>query len=267
MFKVQRKQRGETNTQEWLNTYADMITLVLTFFVLLYSISNVNIEKLEKVAAAMQKELGIEGQIDFDEVSNDVKFPVMAEGTEITTPSQMALDDAQQNIQNYMEENNVNAEISAEDNVLYIRFKNEVLFAPDSPSIIPESVGLLDYIGDVIKTKESEILAVYINGHTADGANSVWNDRMLSSQRADNVAIYLEENKGIDPKKLISRGYGKNYPIADNSTPEGRDQNRRVDIIILGNDFEWTQIAGDGSGSVEQFEPITPIDVPGVSGQ
>ena len=51
---MKRKERGEENTQEWLNTYADMITLVLTFFVLLYSISNVNITKLEEIANAMQ---------------------------------------------------------------------------------------------------------------------------------------------------------------------------------------------------------------------
>ena len=52
-----KKRREEGGGQEWLNTYADMITLVLTFFVLLYSISNVNISKLEEIAAAMQRQL------------------------------------------------------------------------------------------------------------------------------------------------------------------------------------------------------------------
>ena len=59
-----KKRREEGGGQEWLNTYADMITLVLTFFVLLYSISNVNISKLEEIAAAMQRQLGIETTSD-----------------------------------------------------------------------------------------------------------------------------------------------------------------------------------------------------------
>ena len=52
-----KRQKDEEGGQEWLNTYADMITLVLTFFVLLYSISNVNLTKLEEVASAMQRQL------------------------------------------------------------------------------------------------------------------------------------------------------------------------------------------------------------------
>ena len=59
-----KRQKDEEGGQEWLNTYADMITLVLTFFVLLYSISNVNISKLEEIAAAMQRQLGIETTSD-----------------------------------------------------------------------------------------------------------------------------------------------------------------------------------------------------------
>lgn len=58
-----KRQKDEEGGQEWLNTYADMITLVLTFFVLLYSISNVNLTKLEEVASAMQRQLGIEAKL------------------------------------------------------------------------------------------------------------------------------------------------------------------------------------------------------------
>ena len=66
-----KRQKDEEGGQEWLNTYADMITLVLTFFVLLYSISNVNISKLEEIASAMQRQLGIEAQTDIEDVPRD----------------------------------------------------------------------------------------------------------------------------------------------------------------------------------------------------
>ena len=69
---MKRRKEEEGGGQEWLNTYADMITLVLTFFVLLYSISNVNITKLEQIAAAMQKKLGMEQAVSLDEVPEHI---------------------------------------------------------------------------------------------------------------------------------------------------------------------------------------------------
>lgn len=75
-----KRQKDEEGGQEWLNTYADMITLVLTFFVLLYSISNVNLTKLEEVASAMQRQLGIEAKTEIEDVPSDLKYPVVGEG-------------------------------------------------------------------------------------------------------------------------------------------------------------------------------------------
>ena len=80
-----KRQKDEEGGQEWLNTYADMITLVLTFFVLLYSISNVNISKLEEIASAMQRQLGIEAQTDIEDVPQDLKYPVIGENNEEST--------------------------------------------------------------------------------------------------------------------------------------------------------------------------------------
>ena len=90
-------------------------------------------------------------------------------------------------------------------------------------------------IGDAIHNVEDEIYIISINGHTAqvDMPNYAVSDWMLSGERASSVAIYFEEEKGIDPLKLRPMGYGKNYPIASNDTPEGRRKNRRVDMAIV----------------------------------
>ena len=231
---MKRRKEEEGGGQEWLNTYADMITLVLTFFVLLYSISNVNITKLEQIAAAMQKKLGMEQAVSLDEVPEDIKYPTIANS-------------------------NIDAQTSSSDDVIYIRFKNDLLFGPDSAQLREESVSMLDSLGNMLMEKEDEILAVYINGHTAQAAGSPVNDRVLSSMRADNVAIYLEDHVGFDPKKLICRGYGKYYPIADNSTKEGRELNRRVDIIILGNDFKMSDV---DERQQEVIDPLAPVTLP-----
>lgn len=261
---VKRKERGEENTQEWLNTYADMITLVLTFFVLLYSISNVNITKLEQIANAMQKKLGLETNVELEEVPQDLKFPAIGE-EEVPNglPTDQPLTQMQNmasSIQQYMEDQNIQVSVTSKENYMYIRFKNDLLFGPDSSVLLENSKEALDYIGNQLMVEDSGINAVYINGHTAESAGSLVNDRILSSERAANVAIYLEDKVGVDPKKLITRGYGKYYPIADNSTKEGREQNRRVDMIILGKDFQMSDVAEEDT---ELFNPVSPFDVPG----
>ena len=268
-----KKQKEEEGGQEWLNTYADMITLVLTFFVLLYSISNVNLTKLEEVASAMQRQLGIEAKTEIEDVPSDLKYPVVGEGAQAPEDAEAPLQQTQQqyqasaremadmarDIQTYFDSENLDAVVSNSENAVYIRFKNDLLFGPDSAQLREESVSMLDSLGNMLMEKEDEILAVYINGHTAQAAGSPVNDRVLSSMRADNVAIYLEDHVGFDPKKLICRGYGKYYPIADNSTKEGRELNRRVDIIILGNDFKMSDV---DERQQEVIDPLAPVTLP-----
>ena len=233
---MKKKHREDGGGQEWLNTYADMITLVLTFFVLLYSISNVNITKLEQIAQAMQKELGIQPQVSLEEIPDELKYPQVGEstggyenpGTSQTPTSTQAIQQMADEIQQYLQSNEIDATAVSTDNVIYIRFKNELLFDPDSSGLREESKEVLDRLGSIL-------------------------------EGADHVAIYLEDHTTLDPKMLISRGYGRNYPIADNSTKEGREQNRRVDMIILGRDFDKSEIE---SGDMQVFDPLSPIDVP-----
>ena len=240
---MKRRKEEEGGGQEWLNTYADMITLVLTFFVLLYSISNVNITKLEQIAAAMQKKLGMEQAVSLDEVPEDIKYPTIGEetGGVPDSTSTESIQKMAEELREYFANSNIDAQTSSSDDVIYIRFKNDLLFGPDSAQLREESVSMLDSLGNMLMEKEDEILAV------------------LSSMRADNVAIYLEDHVGFDPKKLICRGYGKYYPIADNSTKEGRELNRRVDIIILGNDFKMSDV---DERQQEVIDPLAPVTLP-----
>ncbi len=270
-----KKRDEEGGSQEWLNTYADMITLVLTFFVLLYSISNINMSKLEQVAAAMQKKLGIETTVPIEDVAPNLEYPVIEDNTISSdipaadgsgwaaAASSQEMAELARESQTYFETENLDAVISSSENAVYIRFKNDLLFDPDSAVLRENSKDMLDALGIMLNERQDEIMAIYINGHTAQAANSLINDRILSSSRADHVAIYLEENCGIEPKKLICRGYGKYYPIAENSTKEGREQNRRVDMIILGSGY---QAAAGDLDSLETMDPLAPVQMPGDMG-
>lgn len=256
-----------------MNTYADMITLVLTFFVLLYSISNVNITKLEQIAQAMQKQLGLETELKLEEVPQDMTYPLIGEipqtaenpgdrqgaNNNAVKASSREMTDLARDIQSYFNAENLDVEVATSENAVYLRFKNDLLFGPDSSVLADSSKSMLEALGIMLNGKENNIMAIYINGHTAQAANSLINDRMLSSARADSVAIYLEDHVGVDPKKLICRGYGKYYPIADNSTKEGREQNRRVDMIILGKDYKPSEHSLD---DMETMDPLVPVTMP-----
>ena len=156
-----KRQKDEEGGQEWLNTYADMITLVLTFFVLLYSISNVNLTKLEEVASAMQRQLGIEAKTEIEDVPSDLKYPVVGEGAQAPEDAEAPLQQTQQqyqasaremadmarDIQTYFDSENLDAVVSNSENAVYIRFKNDLLFAPDNANLTDASKSMLDAVG------------------------------------------------------------------------------------------------------------------------
>jgi len=123
---------------------------------------------------------------------------------------------------------------------LAIVFLAEVLFDSGKAEIKQSAMATLDKIADVIKENLSD-RDIGIEGHTDNepikysGWKSNWE---LSTARATSVLHYLVDKKGIDPKKVSATGYGEYRPIASNASPEGRRQNRRVEIVILPKDIE-----------------------------
>ena len=181
---------------------------------LLFSFSSVDAEKWEAFVKAFgtpgdetsQVVLGVD-QPDPNANSPVPDGAVAAAGDPGSTELPQDFDQLYQYLEQYVNnsENAGSIEVSKNgDSVVYIRFQDDIFI-------------------------------ISINGHTAqvDMPNYAVSDWMLSGERASSVAIYFEEEKGIDPLKLRPMGYGKNYPIASNDTPEGRRKNRRVDMAIV----------------------------------
>ena len=126
-------------------------------------------------------------------------------------------------------------DVSMSDKGLVITFVSEVLFNSGKSELREESLNKLDKVASVLTTTVSD-LNIGIEGHTDNvpikysGWKSNWE---LSSARALSVLHYMEENKGIDPKRLSATGYGEFQPVTTNETPEGRQKNRRVEVVIL----------------------------------
>lgn len=237
---------------EWMNTYSDLVTLLMTFFVLLFSMSAVDAEKWEAFVKAMSNPGDDTSQIVINAPEEGGDSPLTNQGdanqlTEGTSPSdEMSplptdFDDLYAFLQKFVDENNLGSAIEVSksgDNVVYIRFRNNIFFMPDKSDLLAEGMEVLSYLGDCLAAVQDQIHLVSINGHTAqtDDPNYSVSDWMLSGERASRVADYLDNEKGFAPEKLRPMGYGKNFPIADNSTPEGQEQNRRVDITIVRED-------------------------------
>ena len=115
-----------------------------------------------------------------------------------------------------------------DDETLQVNFDSDILFGFDSARLSPGAQQDLDRFAQVVNDYDQT--AVLVQGHTDSTGTEAYN-LALSERRADAVSRPLRL-RGVDPARLLATGYGEDYPVADNSTPEGREQNRRVSIFI-----------------------------------
>jgi chemotaxis protein MotB len=242
---AKKREPEAVNTGAWLNTYADMITLVLTFFILLFAFSQINAKKYADLATALN------GNKKTVEVPKDYEPGGDFPGTGGSTSESGADDESNEDLEaeakesidalyniltHYVEENNLSGDVSLArlDDEIFIRFGDKILFDGYSDVLRQSGKEILDILVVGIEQAQKYIESINIAGHTAKVENeSAEIDRKLSSGRANEVLLYME-NKGIlDASKLSAVGYGLYKPIDTNDTTEGRAQNRRVEIYII----------------------------------
>lgn len=229
--KMQRKKKkkGDINTNAWMDTYADTITLLLTFFILLYSFSNTDNKKLKLIALAFKDQL-VGVTVDTEEIPDiDVEDIDISIGE--NNPYNILVDEVTEIInKNGLAEV---VKIREEDAGVVLQLSDSILFDLGKAEVKSDSIPILDVISTIIPNIENEIM---VQGHTdnipINSANykSNWE---LSTARAVNVLKYFIETKGFDPTRFSATGYGEYRPLVDNSTEENRAINRRVDILIV----------------------------------
>lgn len=237
------RQRTRPNHERWLVSYADFITLLFAFFVVLYASSQSDQKKAARVANAIEhafRELGI-GQ-----GRNSATPSVPAEASSITRgesdeigriPRQMNAAESnylggelQKALGNEIAQAEVNLRTTPEGVVVSLRELG--FFDSGSASLRPESQATFGHIADVLAERHCQIR---IEGHTDPipihnaQFESNWE---LSTARATGLVKLLIQKYHYDAAQLSAGGYAEFHPIASNETLEGRRTNRRVDLVI-----------------------------------
>lgn len=234
---ARKREKRADNSPNWMDTYGDMITLVLCFFVMLVSSMDTNQQKWEILVQSLNPDAMEVSQIVDQQAEHPGEYAVPG-GADMPEVSEDVTQTLYYTLQQYIEQNNLSSQVNIGmgDGYEFITFDSTVFFAPNSYDILPMGKQVLDGFANILKPVSEDIDEVRILGHTtqasADAAYDLHNDRYLASNRADAVLLYLQDKNIIDPAKLVSVGYGQYRPIAGFDTAEGRSKNRRVEMII-----------------------------------
>lgn len=236
-----RKQKAPEEGASWMDTYGDMVTLLLCFFVLLYSISTVDAMKWELVVKSFNPKAEEVSQIVVNTDQNEQGMEVPG-GTDVPLEEIEDFEDLYYMLEKAIAENNLEGEVELEkgEDYTFINFRDNIFFDGDSAVLKPEGTQILDAFNKALDSVSSTIGEIQVLGHTSqadpDHPNNPVNDRVLSSERAARVAAYIHQHSQIAPEKIIAIGYGQHRPIASFDTAEDRARNRRVEILITKDD-------------------------------
>lgn len=218
----------------WLLTYADMITLLMAFFIMLYSMSVLNMARFNQVATSIRSGFG-------GILSGKGSYVLKSSGRFSLRPLEGSVDTAGvpfsviRNLNSFVDEAGQNQAVNfySDDRGLIIEILSDgVLFEPGRADIRPEVEPLLAQIAQTIRSLPHKVV---VEGHTCDlPVRSVrfpsnWE---LSTSRSTNVIRYLIEKEGIDPARLGAAGYADTHPVLPNTSAENRRRNRRVEIVF-----------------------------------
>lgn len=249
----QQEEHGKENSERWLLTYSDMITLLLALFIILYSMSTIDAKKTAQVAQEFANALGTGTSAGTG--TGGGSGSGTGNGTGNGTGAQMdALDQVYDILQEYVDKNNLQSSINLDntDNYVKIHLNNVLMFKPDSAEMLPASEPVLKEIAGAISQVYDRVDHITISGHTADtGERSLKTDLVswrLSTERAVTVLTSLVSD-GLAQDKLSIEGYGYFNPVASNNNETGRAKNRRVEITIYKYPAEDKAASNKNSGT------------------
>jgi len=239
-----KKKRGEHESSErWLLTYADLITLLLGLFVILYSMSRVDLEKYKAMGQALRTAfIGVPGTPAIGAGSGPYEdaiggaYPDTSE-CYLTLQIEKALEG--------IEEAAGAVSVEIEERGVVVRLMETLMFDLGQAHLRPEAQELLRRVAPILMKSGRPIM---IEGHTDNlpiNTPEFPSNWQLSALRSANVIYFLTRGGVVPEAQLSSAAFADQHPIASNDSDEGRQRNRRVDIVFLKG--QW-QTAGKTEG-------------------
>lgn len=219
------------NHERWLLTYADLITLLLAFFVLMYGISTSDLEKFRRLALSMRQVFN-PGQVTGDLYSPAVEGPPTEfAGGSLSEDFSFIKTEIAALVEQEQLRDTVGVVLREEG--IAIVLSDTAVFASGRAELSERAIPVLNQVALIVRGLPNK---VRVEGHTDDlppegtGYADNWS---LSTARAVSVVRYLSEVAGVQPARLTAAGYAHYRPIASNDTPQGRAKNRRAEILIV----------------------------------
>lgn len=216
----------------WLITYADLITLLLAFFIVLYAMSRTEQIKFSLVSQALAQ------NFDSNSIIGSSPGPSIItgmSGVKSSAAEAKSLSQLQAKIQAALKAAQVGNQVSVSTNErgVEVSLNATLLFTPGSAALAPSAVHLLQLIGIALKTVPNDVEVVGYTDSTPIRTTLYPSNWQLSAARAANVVYVLSRVPGMVPSRLSLAGFGQYHPIATNTTAAGRQKNRRVNILVL----------------------------------
>ena len=260
MSRRRREPEEHVNHERWLVSYADFITLLFAFFVVMYSISSINEGKYKVISQAL---IGV-----FNDADRALKpIPIGEERPKTVTPAKPLVNDSDETAAGVGGTNDplksIADDISAafgdlissnqmtvRGNELWVEIElnSSLLFASADALPSDQAFTIIDKVAAILKPFENPI---HVEGFTDNFPISTaqyptnWE---LSSARASSIVRMLAM-QGVNPGRLASVGYGEFQPVANNATVEGRAKNRRVVLVVSRNLDVRRSLTGTGTAN------------------
>ncbi|WP_226036399.1 flagellar motor protein MotS [Aquibacillus saliphilus] len=259
-MKLRKKKRIDKGSPKWMVTYADMVTLILVFFILLFSMSQIDLVKFQAISESFRN------RMIFDYYPSPVPMENPTEHTDVQkknegstdyknapeesskqqdnnqTGSQQedSLGNLLEEVEAFLDENQLNNVISANrtDQGVVLILQEKLLFESAKANILDTGEPFLDKVGALLSNIPNK---VRVEGHTDDRPISSYlypSNWELSGARASSVIRYVIDSSNIEDTRFIAVGYGNTKPVAENNSSENWSKNRRVEFVILELDTE-----------------------------
>jgi chemotaxis protein MotB len=231
---MKRRKHNEEheNAERWLLTYADLITLLLAFFIMMYVFSKKDAQKYDEVASHLKTIFsggtGLAGKGSVTAAS-PIDMPSKgASSGEIKRQLESELMDSNRN-----KPGGENISVLSDERGVVIRVLDKAFFDEGKAELKDGAKGALDKIVPIIKSIDNH---VRIEGHTDNvpiKTNEFKSNWELSVRRATEVVRYFVEKRGLSPERISATGYAEYRPIVQNNSPQNKSLNRRIEIIVV----------------------------------